>query len=158
MYQPHSPQHAAPRTRPLWPWFAGLAAALFIAGAFTFAFWVTSDDNGSTGRPSPLAGTIDPDTALREAFSSCHSGDLADGDHTLVIDTEGEEYGTGTDTFDGLTCTLGELDTPQSIIARMERTRALDGMQTAQWGDFEASWTFHPDDGVDLILTETETE
>jgi hypothetical protein len=44
---------------------------------------------------------------------------------------------------------------PQSVLAQTEQTRALDGMRSAEWGTFGASWTFHPDDGLDLIITES---
>lgn len=154
MYQPPAYQHL-PRKRLLWPWFASIAALVVIAGAFVFAFWVTSgdeppgDSSGASGEPFELSS---PEPPLRAAFDGCHSGDLSDADRTLVIDTQGEDYGS--DTFDGLMCTLGELGTPQSVIARMEQTRALDGMQDARWDDFDASWTYHPDAGLDLIITE----
>jgi hypothetical protein len=92
-------------------------------------------------------------TDLRYAYDLCSAGDLADDDHTLIIDVGGEAYGSGDDIVDGLACVLDALDTPQSVISQMESTRALDGMQTAEWDDFEASWTYHPDDGVDVIIT-----
>lgn len=154
MYQPpQMVQHHGLRKRLLWPWLAGMIALVFVASTFTFAFWVTADDGvrGVAGTPVALSN---PDTPLRHAFSACHSGDLADSDHTLVIDTAGKAYDTGSDTVDGLMCTLGEIGTPRSVIAQMERTRALDGMQTADWDAFGASWTYHPDDGVDVIITE----
>ena len=31
-------------------------------------------------------------------------------------------------------------------------TRALDGRQSATWAQFEASWTYHPDDGLDVLV------
>jgi hypothetical protein len=34
----------------------------------------------------------------------------------------------------------------------MEKTRALDGRQTASWSFIEASWTYHPDNGLDVII------
>lgn len=40
------------------------------------------------------------------------------------------------------------------MTAQMDSTRALDGMQTAEWDTFEAKWTYHPDDGLDVIITE----
>jgi hypothetical protein len=141
------------RKRLLWPWFAGMIALVFVAGTFTFAFWTTAGDGVRDVAGTPV-GLANPDTPLRQAFAACHSGDLADADHTLVIDTAGEDYGTGSDTVDGLMCTLGKLSTPQAVIAQLEQTRALDGMQTAAWDGFGARWTYHPDAGVDVILTE----
>ncbi len=156
---PPSPYRHPMRKRLLWPWFVAVGALLFIAAAFVFAFWVTSGDDAPTGTPTGAAadplGLRDPETQLHQAFSACGSGDLADQDHTLVVDTEGEGYGSGTDSYPSLKCTLGTLHTPQSVIARMEATRALDGMQSASWDDFQASWTYHPDNGLDVIITES---
>lgn len=42
---------------------------------------------------------------------------------------------------------------PDSVQSQMSQTRALDGRQSAKWGSFNASWTFHPDDGLNVILT-----
>ena len=150
---PRAAHHHGLRKRLMLPWLAGMTALVFVAGTFTFAFWITADDGvrGVAGTPVALTS---PDTPLRQAFVACHSGDLGDADRTLVIDTAGEDHGTGSDTVDGLVCTLGELSTPQAVIAQLEHTRALDGMQTAKWDRFGASWTYHPDDGVDVIITE----
>jgi hypothetical protein len=37
----------------------------------------------------------------------------------------------------------------------MQNTRALDGMQDASWDNYKATWSFHPDNGFDLIITES---
>lgn len=39
----------------------------------------------------------------------------------------------------------------------MSQTRALDGTQHGTWGNISASWTYHPDSGLDAVLTETPT-
>ena len=135
----------ASRKRRLWPWFAGAGACLFIAGAFVFAFWVTAGDD------EPVVHS----TQLHLAHNACGVGDLADGEHTMIIDTQGEEYGSGSASFADALCVLNELGIPQSVLAQMEQTRALDGMQDAEWDSFGASWTYHPDDGLDLIITES---
>jgi hypothetical protein len=36
----------------------------------------------------------------------------------------------------------------------MDQTRALDGRQTDAWAAFEASRTYHPDDGLDVLIRE----
>jgi hypothetical protein len=51
-------------------------------------------------------------------------------------------------------CVLDEIDAPKSVLARLGNTRALDGMRDARWGAYAASWTYHPDDGLNLIITE----
>jgi hypothetical protein len=47
---------------------------------------------------------------------------------------------------------LRELETPAYVTEQIGQTRALDGRQTATWGDFEASWTYHPDNGLNLVI------
>jgi hypothetical protein len=34
----------------------------------------------------------------------------------------------------------------------MEQTRALDGRQQDTWGGYTASWSYHPDSGMELIV------
>jgi hypothetical protein len=92
---------------------------------------------------------------LQAAALSCNTfgdPDVSVGDEgaSLIIDTDGEES-SGTD-IDNLFCILDELDVSDSVMARMENTRALDGTQEAEWGEFFASWTYHPDDGLDVII------
>ena len=50
-------------------------------------------------------------------------------------------------------CALGELETSESTITKMSQTRALDGMQSVNDENFEYTWTYHPDDGLDVIIT-----
>lgn len=122
--------------------------ALVIIGA---ALSSVADDDAASGEP--LVST--EHTRLQLAKEFCSAGELSDGDRTLVVDTEGEEYGSGVSTFEDLGCILGQVSTPDAVIARMEATRALDGMQSESWDGFEASWTYHPDDGLDIIITES---
>jgi hypothetical protein len=152
MYPVYPP---APRKRRVWPWFAAAGAALFIAGAFVFAFWVTDGDGAPGGPTNAAADPAMGSTKLRLAYNACSAGDLADNDHTMIIDSQGEDYDSGDASFDDLTCVLRELDVPASVTAQMDQTRALDGMQSADWNGFTASWTYHPDNGLDLIITES---
>lgn len=52
-------------------------------------------------------------------------------------------------------CILAQVKTPDYVIAQMDRTRALDGTQHGSWGNISASWSYHPDSGLDVVLTET---
>lgn len=77
---------------------------------------------------------------------------IGDDGRSLILDGEGTEE-------DGLTITelagiLLEVNAPDSVIARIDGTRALDGRQTAEWDGFAASWTYHPESGLDIILEE----
>ena len=39
------------------------------------------------------------------------------------------------------------------MVAHIESTRALDGYQQETFGEFSASWTYHPDDGLNMTIT-----
>jgi hypothetical protein len=76
---------------------------------------------------------------------------IGDDGKSLRLDHQGEKQIGGLD-FDDVECVLDALDAPDSMVEKMTSTRALDGMQTGTWGDITATWTFHPDDGLDIIL------
>lgn len=65
--------------------------------------------------------------------------------------------GSGEDTDvkpGGMACVLGALKMSSSLSAKFDRTTAMDGVQTETVNDIEASWTYHPDNGLDLILVD----
>lgn len=77
---------------------------------------------------------------------------VGDGGRTLTLNGAGDT--SGGLAIDDLACVLGNLHVSDAVIAKMDGTRALDGMQTGSWDDIDASWTYHPDDGLDVILTQ----
>lgn len=128
---------------------ATVAAALLLAGC------------GADAAPTASTATSTPTatkSALRTAIEGCGLKDLTytvlgDDEHTLTID--GAKI-TDPDTglpFDDEVCVLRGLAVPDSVLSQMDATRALDGMQDATWGDYTARWTYHPDDGLDVIIT-----
>lgn len=78
--------------------------------------------------------------------------DLGDDGHTLILDSEGEDS-AGADITD-VYIVLAALDAPESVVAQMGSTRALDGTREATWDGMTATWTYHPDDGLDVIITD----
>ena len=94
-------------------------------------------------------------TPIQSAVETCEMGDeigveVMDEGRSVSLDTSGEES-LGASYFDAL-CVLKELGIPDSAVSRMQNTRALDGNQSAQWGDFSATWGYHPDSGLDVIV------
>lgn len=80
--------------------------------------------------------------------------ELADGGQTLLVDTNPSDDGTGIATYFGAyECTLEELDVPQSTISKIERTTAMMGVQEASHDGLDFSWTYHPDNGTELLIT-----
>jgi hypothetical protein len=96
---------------------------------------------------SPIPAAVE---ACGLEFSSYAS--VGDGGDSVVLDMEGEEDIFGLGYYDVM-CVLGELDLPDSAESLMLSTSALDGRQTADWDNLSASWTYHPDDGLDVIVT-----
>ena len=93
---------------------------------------------------------------LASAVRDCDLGDnpyvdVLDDNHTLTIHGEGEE--TIGVHIDDMVCLLAQVGVTGAVVERMDQTRALDGTQTAEWDDYSASWTYHPDDGLDILLT-----
>lgn len=104
-------------------------------------------------KPKPAALNKPGETRFERAHSECGSPDyveLLDEGNGLDIQSEGEE-GAGA-SFDEVTCVLDVLNTPESITRRIDNTRAMDGTQTASWSGISASWTYHPDDGLSMVL------
>lgn len=98
------------------------------------------------------------DTALARAHAECRedgqSGlSLVDDDRTLVIDMKGAEDLLGVDHLT-VSCVLAELETPARVVELMNGTRALDGRQSDTWDSFTATWSYHPDTGLDLLIVE----
>lgn len=78
---------------------------------------------------------------------------LSDNDTTLMVDVAGLEPGSGDASVEDVACVLVELRAPRSVLQQMDMIRAIDGMQTANWGDLTAQWTYHPDAGLNLLIT-----
>lgn len=77
---------------------------------------------------------------------------IGDDGHSLILDGEGTDS-DGLPVRD-LALVLTGINTPDSIIAQMENTTAMHGRQTATWDKYTASWTYHPDNGLDIIVTD----
>jgi hypothetical protein len=92
---------------------------------------------------------------LTAAVEKCNDGRtdarLGDGGKTLIVNASGDAIKTIIDTQTEA-CILDYLETPESVRAHIEGTRALDGRQTDSWDGFTAAWTYHPDDGLDITI------
>lgn len=124
------------------------AAVLTIALAAAVVWALTQDE-------VPLPGPLEQKTQLRAAYETCNRvGELSDADKTMFLDGEGNDSGSGTLDTGQIVCILEALDTPTYVTTAMENTRALDGRQSEEWEGFETSWTFHPDEGLNVLIRE----
>lgn len=140
------PSTPPPRKRKLWPWLAGAAilAVVLVVGAITLA---VTRDTAFESAHNACSGT----TANGYNPKDVGSVQLGDGGGTLVIDGAGRD-GNGA-SLKTIACYLKALKTPDSVISKMDGTRALDGRQAAEWDGIAASWTYHPDQGINITLT-----
>lgn len=96
---------------------------------------------------------LDIETVIERAVDRCPVGIAAsDGGRSVILDMEGEDWLSGELSYAQVECVLDELDVPDSVLARMLETRALDGRQDASWDGLTATWSYHPDDGLDVIV------
>ena len=162
-YLPPMPATPAPARRPS-PMIIGAVAAgavaLFAAGWLS-GFGYASGSTPTTG-DGPLNtvtnivnGRNSAATLLHQARERCdtpHAGTtIGDGGYTLTIDEMGDDDHTGL-TGDAVTCILDHLKIPESVRARIGQTRTLDGRQNDTFGAFTMSWTYHPDNGINMII------
>jgi hypothetical protein len=117
-----------------------------------------------TPAPTTPAPTYTPEpepveSELRLAKQICNILDepgmkyikLYDNDTTAIVDLP------DTAPIEGVACVLSYLDMPQRVFTSVSNTTALQGVKTASAQGYELEWTFHPDNGLQMIITETGT-
>lgn len=90
---------------------------------------------------------------LQAAHDECTDGSAAtlevgDSGRSLLVDTG--ESGS----FLELACVLGELDTSEATMHAMDSTTAMMGVQTTEEQGLEYRWSYHPDNGLNMTITE----
>jgi hypothetical protein len=100
-------------------------------------------------------GSVAMGSSMTDATATCEIKDnpwitVGDAGRSVSMKSSGQES-AGAD-FDDVACVLHELDTPDSVISRIDSTRALDGRQTGTWDHYSASWGYHPDNGLDIVI------
>ena len=88
------------------------------------------------------------DKAYYTCLYSKVGASLADGNKTLQIDAIGKYFITFSD-FD---CVKRVMAVPTWLSSQIGITRALDGMQKATFGQYIATWTYHPDNGLNIVI------
>lgn len=124
----------------------GLAAAVTI-----LAFKLTAEPDNK-GEPAADARERTP---IEQALWMCDGDEdtieSGDGGHTIIIDTA-NEYGS----VEGIECVMEELGTSDAIRSQMSSTTAMMGTQTAEQDGLAYSWSYHPDNGVNMTITEVD--
>lgn len=109
------------------------------------------EGTSASASPEPSADTDNYDD-LAEYFENVVS--VEDGGTTLIVNTLAEDEDILGLSSLALNCVYEELDVPTYISENIGQTRALDGRQNAEWDDFSVSWSYHPDDGANVIFVQ----
>lgn len=80
--------------------------------------------------------------------------DLGDGGTSLTFDTKGNDDYSGAAITD-IACIFDRLKMPSAVTSHIDQTTAMDGRQTETWDNLTVSWSYHPDRGLDGVLTVT---
>jgi len=79
---------------------------------------------------------------------------IVDGFSAALIEAGiSQSLGGPGDELIAVRCIAEPLNAPSGTVERMAVTRALDGVQSAQWAGYEVTWTYHPDSGLDAVFS-----
>lgn len=126
---------------------AKLAKALGVLALIAAACVAVSYWSATASGPGVTAPTKGP---MEQVASSCGVSAASDG-QSIAMRTAGAKTSGGESAKD-VTCVLVGLGAPQHIYSLIDATRALDGMQSESWGDYVARWTYHPDNGLTIVI------
>ncbi len=129
------------RRLPRWAWIASGAALIAIVAA-TIVISITLSANATSPFEDALSDCEIPSSSWAR---------IGDDGNTLIVDGEGDD--SDGLSFANTVCVMVNLDVPDSTIAKIEGTRALDGTQSDTYDDITVQWSYHPDNGLDLIFT-----
>ena len=102
--------------------------------------------------------------ATYKAFATCKlykkdnqlvNAQLSDNSHTLKFNTIGiyeSSAGYNFATMADFRCANSVMKVPDFVLSQISSTRAIDGLQKANWGKVSAFWTYHPDSGLNITF------
>lgn len=112
--------------------------------------------NGKTDVCSITVEAAGPDlTEIYNEYCLSTWASIASDGSYLSIDTNPNDSkynnDSETDAITGILAVNNALGLPDSIIEKMGKTRALDGMQSAIFDGIEVNWSYHPENGLEVI-------
>ncbi|HEV7949880.1 MAG TPA: hypothetical protein VGP24_08955 [Glaciihabitans sp.] len=164
MTQEPTETRSDPKPKWLLPTITGVAG--FVAGALTIGGVVLGVASVNASQQAAAAAKVHSQQSAAEAkkkgtlkgalvrcgLEDSSDSQLADSGYTLTIN------GWGNDDFSGLAiedeaCIMKYLKAPSAVVSHVDQTTSLDGRQTETWGSITMSWSYHPDRGLDAVLT-----
>jgi hypothetical protein len=134
---------------------AATAGLVLAVGGVTALLMTARGDTGRQAAAAVGVPVVEARSPFQDVQASCDpTGEgtkIADNGKTLLVDSRGEEDYTGI-SYDSMTCIFNAITMPTAVQAHVGDTRALDGRQEDSWDGFTASWSYHPDQGMDMII------
>lgn len=89
------------------------------------------------------------ETAVKACDLRADTYQVMDNGESIQFDAVSKFYGAS---YDQAMCALKKIGAPESLSIKIAQTRALDGTMSSEWNEFEATWTYHPDSGLNLLV------
>lgn len=124
-----------------------------VGAAVSEAVAEAQDDFVSEAEAQAKAEAAAKQAGLLAAVDGCDLNDspyVTADEAGLVIEGEGEES-RGVSITEVL-CILNGLEVPESVITRMSNTNSTMGIVEGRWDVYEAEWTYHPDNGLNIYV------
>ncbi|MBO3090015.1 hypothetical protein [Cellulomonas dongxiuzhuiae] len=156
-----SPLTAPPSSRPTRPWLlpvaTGAAGVLIGAGLVAGITTLRADakvraEETAADEARAARATIVPDAVESCGVTGAEGIVVADEGRSLTFDMKGDDDLRGANITD-VVCVFTALDMPSAVVSHMDQTTSMDGRQSESWGDLTVSWSYHPDRGLDGVLT-----
>lgn len=93
--------------------------------------------------------------AIANEYADSSFCTVADDGSYIEIDTDPVDFGNFvmSGSMDAVKNINKELGFPESVYAQMKSTRAIDGAQNYEKDGVEVRWTYHPDNGLEVIYS-----
>jgi len=141
-----APSGASPSNPSRTPILLAVVGVLVVALGVVTALWISASNQLSAIESTR---TATPDLI---EIAERHLGDTAfvtgDSDSVSVIIFDAGSAKAAP----GLQAMLDELGFSSAVVDRMGNTRALDGTRDAQGHNCNVTWTYHPDDGLQMVF------
>ncbi|MGO2634635.1 MAG: hypothetical protein ACTII7_10220 [Galactobacter sp.] len=129
---------------------------LVVGAGVMGGIWGITSSHGADSSTNKTSAVDSAQERLAAAVEECGitTGDFASiEEDSVTLDAVGKyDFTADGITYDDVTCLFEKTGARDSMMDKIGQTRALDGRQEDAWGGFKASWTYHPDDGLNLVI------